>query len=355
MNKSIPCTLMRSGTSRGPFFLKDWLPEKEQQRDAMLLSIMGAPHSLQISGLGGGSSLTNKVAIVSKSTQPDCDVDYLFAQVSVESNTVDTKPNCGNMLAGVGPFAIEQGLVVPQTAQTCVRVYNINTRSKTDLLVCTPQGKVAYEGDVLIDGVLDPAAPIYLNFKQMLGSSTGQLFPTGQLKQQILGVDVTCIDAAQLMVLIDSQQLGLQGNETPSQLHANTDVLAKIRDIRLIAAQAMGLGDITHSVLPKPVLIGKTNDWRLINSRYFTPHVCHSAHAATGAVGIAIAALINGTVVFHESTKIENKNHISIAHPSGKIEISVDYNSNRHGFEKITNASLIRTAKKIFEGQVFLG
>lgn len=259
------------------------------------------------------------------------------------------------MLAGVGPFAIEQGLVVPQAAQTCVRVYNINTRSKTDLLVCTPQGKVAYEGDVLIDGVLDPAAPIYLNFKQMLGSSTGQLFPTGQLKQQILGVDVTCIDAAQLMVLIDSQQLGLQGNETPSQLHANTDVLAKIRDIRLIAAQAMGLGDITHSVLPKPVLIGKTNDWRLINSRYFTPHVCHSAHAATGAVGIAIAALINGTVVFNESTKIENKNHISIAHPSGKIEISVDYNSNRHGFEKITNASLIRTAKKIFEGQVFLG
>lgn len=354
MNKSIPCTLMRSGTSRGPFFLKDWLPEQVQQRNELLLKIMGAPHALQISGLGGGSTLTNKVAIISKSSQPDCDVDYLFAQVSPDSNTVDTAPNCGNMLAGVGPFAIEQGLVNPAAEKTIVRVYNVNTNSKTELVVCTPEGKVEYNGNVLIDGVFDPAAPIYLNFKKMLGSSTGHVFPTGKRKEQISGIDVTCIDAAQLMVLIDSQQLGLRGDETPAQLHADQSLMAQIHDIRCAAAKTMGLGDISHSVLPKPVLIGKTDNWNTINSRYFTPKVCHSAHAATGAVGIAIAALIEGTVAFQESCILKEQNHIFISHPSGKIEVCIDYDENRNGFEKITNASLVRTAKKIFEGQVFL-
>lgn len=346
---------MRSGTSRGPFFLQEWLPNNASERDDVLLKIMGAPHALQISGLGGGSTLTNKVAIVSKSSQPDCDVDYLFAQISVDSNTVDTAPNCGNMLAGVGPFAIEQGLVNPSSAQTLVRVYNVNTRSKTELVVPTPEGQVKYSGDVLIDGVLDPAAPIYLNFKQVLGGVTGKVFPTGLRKQRFQGVEVSCIDAAQLMVLIDSQQLGLQGTETPEQLHANTVLMECIHTIRCEAAEAMGLGDISNSVLPKPVLIGKTDDWRVINSRYFTPKVCHSAHAATGAVGIAIAALIEGTVVYQCNADIAKKNNISIAHPSGKIAVCVDYDTQRNDFEKITNVSLVRTVKKIFEGRVFVG
>ena len=203
MNKTIPCILMRSGTSRGPFFLKDWLPSDPHERDRLLLKIMGSPHELQIGGIGGGSSLTSKVAIISKSAQHDCDVDYLFAQVVVDSEIVDTQPNCGNMLAGVGPFSIEQGLVPATSGLTSVRVYNVNTKSKTEILVPTPHGHVEYAGDVLIDGVLEPAAPIYLKFEEMLGGITGKVFPTGHSKDCILGVDVTCIDAAQLMVLID--------------------------------------------------------------------------------------------------------------------------------------------------------
>ncbi|MBF6631927.1 MAG: 4-oxalomesaconate tautomerase [Comamonas sp.] len=354
MQKSIPCTLMRSGTSRGPFFLKNWLPEKTEERDALLLKVMGTSHPLQINGLGGGSTLTNKVAIVSKSTQPDCDVDYLFAQITVDSNTVDTRTNCGNMLAGVGPFAIEQGLVNAKNTETKVRVYNINTKSKTDLVVSTPDEKVIYTGDVLIDGVSDCAAPIYLNFKTMLGGITGKLFPTGQRKEKILGVDVTCIDAAQLMVLMDSHQLNLRGDEMPDELHADKALLEKIHAIRHEAAARMGLGDITDSVLPKPVLIGRTDAWNIVNSRYFTPKVCHAAHAATGAVGIAISTLMPGTLCHQDGIKIENKNHIYIAHPSGKIEVCVDYDHSLNDLECITNASMIRTARKIFEGHVFL-
>lgn len=323
-------------------------------RDQLLLQVMGSPHALQISGLGGGSTLTNKVAIISKSSQPDCDVDYLFAQISVDSNTVDTKPNCGNMLAGVGPFAIEQGLVKADQSQTLVRVYNINTKSKTDLVVCTPEGRVEYSGDVLIDGVLDPAAPIYLNFKKMMGGVTGSIFPTRERKEKILDVDVTCIDAAQLMVLIDSQQLGLKGNEAPEALHQDHALMEKIKQIRAIAAERMGLGDVSNSVLPKPVLVGATENWNVINSRYFTPKVCHTSHAATGAVGLAIAALIEGTILFKGHANIRSKNNIFISHPSGRIEVCVDYENSKDDFERITNVSLVRTVKKIFEGQVFI-
>ncbi|HET7528497.1 MAG TPA: PrpF domain-containing protein, partial [Burkholderiaceae bacterium] len=193
MNRVIPCVLMRAGTSRGPFFLREWLPADDAERDEALIGAIGASDLLQVDGVGGGSTLTSKVAIVSKSSQPGCDVDYLFAQVGVGQNSVDTRPNCGNMLSGVAPFAIEQGLVAAQDGETTVRVYNVNTRSRIDVTVLTPGRRVTYEGETGIDGVAGTAAPIRLNFLDAWGAVTGSLFPTGQRIDLTHDLPVTCI------------------------------------------------------------------------------------------------------------------------------------------------------------------
>ena len=244
MSYNLPCVLMRGGTSRGPFFLADWLPQDPAARDRTLIAALGSPHELQIDGLGGGNSLTSKVAIVSRSVHADCDVDYLFAQVSVEEARVDTRPNCGNMLAGVGPFAIEQGLV-PASAHgntTTVRVYNVNTHSRIDVQVCTAGGSVHYDGDMHIDGVQGTAAPVLMNFLDAWGAVTGQIFPTGQRIDTIYGLQVTCIDAAQVMVLVRAEDLGLRGNESPAELDANADLLSRLEALRCEAGLRMGHG-----------------------------------------------------------------------------------------------------------------
>ena len=202
MSRVIPCVLMRAGTSRGPFFLRDWLPADERARDEALIGAIGASDLLQVDGVGGGSTLTSKVAIVSKSSQPDCDVDYLFAQVGVGQKSVDTRPNCGNMLSGVAPFAIEQGLVAARDGETTVRVFNVNTRSRIDVTVQTPQRRVTYAGETGIDGVAGTAAPIRLNFLDAWGAVTGSLFPTGHRIDRIDGLEVTCIDAAMPLVIV---------------------------------------------------------------------------------------------------------------------------------------------------------
>src|SRR5512132_3091334 len=221
MNRVIPCVLMRAGTSRGPFFLRDWLPADEAERDEALIGAIGASDLLQVDGVGGGSTLTSKVAIVSRSSQPGCDVDYLFAQVGVGRKSVDTRPNCGNMLSGVAPFAIEQGLVTARDGETTVRVFNVNTRSRIDVTVLTPGGRVRYDGDTGIDGVAGTAAPIRLNFLDAWGSVTGSLFPTGRRIDRIDGIELTCIDAAMPLVIMHARELGLTGRETPDELDAN--------------------------------------------------------------------------------------------------------------------------------------
>src|SRR5512133_4300362 len=202
MQRILPCVLMRAGTSRGPFFLRDWLPSDPVTRDEALIGAIGASDLLQVDGIGGGSTLTSKVAIVSRSSRPDCDVDYLFAQVGVGQRSVDTRPNCGNMLAGVGPFAIEQGLVAAAEGTTTVRVFNVNTRSRIDVTVQTPGGRVTYAGHTRIDGVGGTAAPIRLNFLDAWGAITGSVFPTGRRIDTIDGLEVTCIDAAMPLVIL---------------------------------------------------------------------------------------------------------------------------------------------------------
>ncbi|MEK9802055.1 MAG: PrpF domain-containing protein, partial [Curvibacter sp.] len=290
---TLPCVLMRAGTSRGPFFLKDWLPEDTATRDRVLRGAIGASDLGQIDGLGGGSTLTSKVAIVSRSSRADCDIDYLFAQVSAQG--VDTRPNCGNMLAGVAPFAIEQGLVQPADGMTSVRVHNVNTGARIDVSLHTPSGRVVYDGDVCIDGTPGPAAPVYLSFLDAWGAVTGRLFPTGQRTEGIDGVEVSCIDAAMPMVLMRACELGVSGHESAAELDAMPELLARIERIRREAGRRMGLGDVSASVVPKPVLLAEGAEPGAIVSRYFTPWRCHTAHAVTGAVGVATAYALPGT------------------------------------------------------------
>ncbi|MYZ44448.1 4-oxalomesaconate tautomerase [Schauerella aestuarii] len=355
MTTSIPCVLMRGGTSRGPFFLSDWLPADLALRDRTLLAALGSPNELQVDGLGGGNSLTSKVAIVSRSTRPECDVDYLFAQVSVDEARVDTRPNCGNMLAGVGPFAIEQGLVaVAGQNTTRVRVFNVNTQARIDVKVSTAGDHVQYEGDVHIDGVPGTAAPVLLDFLDAWGGVTGHLFPTGNRIDTIDGINVTCIDAAQVMVIVHAHQLGLRGDEPPAELDADTKLTARLETIRLEAGRRMGLGDVTDSVLPKPVIVAPGPTAGTVYSRYFTPKRCHRSHAVTGAIGVAAALLLPHTVA--TDARIEaaaGTRRVTVLHPAGSIHVDVELAS-KGGEIALVQASLVRTARKIFEGKLFV-
>lgn len=356
MSYQLPCVLMRGGTSRGPFFLADWLPQDPTQRDRTLLAALGSPHELQIDGLGGGNALTSKVAIVSRSARAGCDVDYLFAQVSVNEARVDTRPNCGNMLAGVGPFAIEQGLVpASRTADvTRVRVHNVNTGARIDVQVQTGGGRVHYEGDVRIDGVQGTAAPVLMSFLDAWGAVTGQTFPSGRRIDRICGLAVTCIDAAQLMVLVRAADLGLRGDESPAELDADSALLARLEALRRAAGLRIGLGDVSASVLPKPVLVAPGPQPGSVLSRYFTPWRCHRAHAVTGAIGVAAAVLLPGTVAsdarIHASSGTQR---VELLHPAGRMHVDVELASTNGGCT-LLQAALVRTARKILEGTLFV-
>lgn len=352
MNRAIPCVLMRAGTSRGPFFLREWLPEDDTARDEALIGAIGASDLLQVDGVGGGSTLTSKVAIVSKSEQAGCDVDYLFAQVGVGQKSVDTRPNCGNMLSGVAPFAIEHGLVQARDGETTVRVYNVNTRSRIDVTVQTPGRRVVYAGTTSIDGVAGTAAPIRLNFLDAWGAVTGSVFPTGRRIDVIDGLEVTCIDAAMPLVIMRAADLGLTGRESPAELDADRVRMQRIEAIRCAAGQAMGLGDVSRSVVPKPVITSAGDGPHSITSRYFTPRRCHASHAVTGAIGVATAFALPGTVATGPQA-IEGARSIAVLHPQGRIEVEV-VTEGLGEATVIRRAALVRTARKIFEGELHL-
>lgn len=351
-NRQIPCVLMRAGTSRGPFFLKDWLPSDPSARDQALIGAIGASDPLQLDGLGGNSTLNSKVAIVSLSNLPDCDLDYLFAQVGVGHQSVDTRPNCGNMLSGVAPFAIEQGLIEAQDGTTTVRIHNVNTGAKIEATVQTPGGRVTYEGSARIDGVAGTAAPVLLNFLDAWGAVTGHLFPTGQRTESIEGVTVTCIDAAMPLMILRASELGLTGRERPAELDANAALLEKIEVMRLEAGRRMGLGDVSGSVVPKPVIVSPGDSPDSIVSRYFTPHRCHSSHAVTGAIGVSTAFALPGTVASGLS-RASGRHLLSVVHPQGQIDIDVEV-AGEGDAAVVQKAALVRTARKIMQGQLHL-
>ncbi len=352
LNLKLPCVLMRAGTSRGPFFLREWLPEGDEARDQALIGAIGASDPLQLDGLGGNSTLNSKVAIVSRSKRADCDVDYLFAQVGVGHQSVDTRPNCGNMLSGVVPFAIEQGLIAARPGQTTARVFNVNTGARIDVTVNTPGGRVTYDGDARIDGVAGTAAPIWLNFLDAWGAVTGKLFPTGNRIDHVDGIDMTCIDAAMPLMMLRAADLGLSGRERPAELDANAPLMARIESLRLEAGRRMGLGDVSGSVVPKPVLVSAGNSALSITSRYFTPRRCHASHAVTGAIGVATAFALPGTVASGEP-RAPGRHPLVVLHPGGQIEVEVEIEGEAQA-ATVSRAALVRTARKIFQGELTL-
>lgn len=358
MMNNIPCMIMRGGTSRGPVLRMRDLPDSQEAQAEILLSLMGSGHALQIDGIGGGDPLTSKVAIVERSSHPEADVDYLFAQVDVLNRRVDFNPNCGNMLSAVGPYALETGLVEPQEGSTVVRVYNLNTQRLIECRVPTPGRQVSYEGDTIISGVPGRAAGIQLSFLDISGSKTGALLPTGNAIDTIDGVEITCLDAATPIIMVNAADLGLSGRESASELDAQPAMLERLELIRRQAGLRMGLGDVSQSVLPKPVLVSAPSDnTSTLCTRYFVPHRCHKAIAVTGAIAVATAVSVSGTVanrIALEAGKLEADGQLSkvrLEHPSGFIDLDVEH---RNGNPvDIARVSLIRTARKIMSGTIF--
>jgi 4-oxalomesaconate tautomerase len=354
MQTRIPCVIMRGGTSRGPFFLLSDLPSDTQTRDAVLLAAMGSPHDYQVDGIGGARSLTSKVAMISRSKHPGADVDYLFAQVLIDQPLVDTKPNCGNMLVAVGPFAIDAGLVSAKDPETIVRIYNVNTKTLVEAIVQTPGGRVTYEGNAAIDGVPGTAAPVGINFKGGIGSVTGKLLPTGKPLDVIDGVEMSCVDVAMPTVFLRAEQVGKTGYESAAALDADKAMMERMEAIRRKAGVLMGMGDVSKGVTPKIALLAKPAQGGTITVRYFVPDACHKALAVTGTVCLASACTIPGTVASRIATLPPAPQcMIQIEHPSGKIAIDFDADFTG-GKQELRRAALIRTARRIFEGHVLV-
>ena len=353
MQVAIPAALMRGGTSKGLYFERADLPVDPRARDRVLLAAMGSPDPRQIDGAGGANPLTSKVAIVGPSAKRDVDVEYLFAQVPTEGTSVDMNPTCGNILAGVGPFAIERGLVEAADGETRVRIHLTNTGGLVEAVVRTPGGHVQYDGEAAIDGVPGTGAPVLLNLMRCVGSKTGAMLPSGHPRDEIDGVPVTLIDVAMPMMVVQAAPLGKTGYETPTELDADTSLLARLERMRRTAGELMGLGDVSGTVIPKVSLVAPPRNGHGVTSRYLVPHRTHQAHAVTGAVGVASAAAAPGTVA-SEVARIDlasNPCVVDVEHPAGRLEVSLDLRHVADGIE-VVSAGLVRTARLIFDGTI---
>ena len=351
---AIPCVMMRGGTSRGPYFLKSDLPEAQAALDRTLLAAMGSPDSRQTNGIGGGTTLTSKVAIISPAEQDDVQVDYLFAQVALDQPFVDYSPSCGNMLAGVGPYAIEQGLVPATDGETRVMIRNVNTNSRIEAVVQTPGGKVIYDGDTAIDGVPGTAAPVVLNFMDVVGSKTGKLFTTGNPKDHIGGIDVTCIDVAMPMVLATAESMGKTGYESHLELDADRDFFKRLEDIRLEAGERMGFGDVSGKVLPKFGIVAPPRNGGTVASRYFVPTQTHAAFAVTGSICVGSCCVIPGTIA-DGIARVERlpRETIEIEHPTGSLKTVLEVDRSGGGFN-LLKAGTLRTTRRLFAGDIYV-
>jgi 2-methylaconitate cis-trans-isomerase PrpF len=355
----IPCILMRGGTSKGPFFLADDLPSEPKARERVLLAAMGSPDTRQINGIGGADTLTSKIAIISKSKHPDAEIDYLFGQCSVDKALVDFGPNCGNMLAAVGPYAIETGLVAAQSPVTKVRIHNVNTAAVITATVQTPDGVVNYDGDASIHGVPGTSAPVYLEFSNIVGGKTGKLFPTGKPLDVIDGIEVTCIDVAMPMVLMRAEAMGKTGYESKAELDADKEFIARFEALRRKAGALMGMGDVSEKVVPKVGLLAAPRGpvpagGAAITSRYFVPWNCHAAHAVTGALCVGAAIMLPGTIA---GKVVEAPAgpfaDIVIEHPTGSMGVAIE-TVGEGAAKTIKGGSFLRTSRLLFAGEVFV-
>jgi 4-oxalomesaconate tautomerase len=355
MQTAIPCTIMRGGTSRGLYFLASDLPADGPSRDKVLLAAMGSPDARQIDGMGGAHPLTSKVAVIAPASRPDADVDYLFLQVAVDKVEVSDSQNCGNLLAGVGPFAIEQGLVAAAGDMTTVRIHMLNTQSIAVAAIQTPGGQPRYDGDARIDGVPGTAAPIPIDFLDVAGSSCGALLPTGNAKDVVNGIEVTCIDNGMPVVVMRASDFGKTGYEAPETLEADADLKAKIEAIRLTVGPMMNLGDVTKKTVPKMCLIAPAQHGGAICTRNFIPHRVHEAIGVFGAVSVATACVVPGSVAAELSGTggAAGERTLEVEHPTGLFSVAMDV-SVEDGAVTVRRAALLRTARKLMRGEVYV-
>ncbi len=363
---AIPCLLMRGGTSKGPFFNEADLPSDLSLRDQVLLSVLGSPDKRQIDGIGGAHPLTSKVGIVRKSAVPGVALDFLFAQLQPDKDTVDTTPNCGNMLAAVVPFALETGMIEAQGDQSTYRVLTLNTDMQCDITVDTRGGMVQYEGSARIDGAPGFSAPVTINFLDTAGSVCSGLLPTGRVKDTLtvtgagfesFTLDVTCIDNGMPLVLLKASDLGRSGYETVAEMNADTELKTKIEALRLQVSVLMGLGDVSQKNYPKMTLIASPQKGGAISTRSFIPHVCHDAIGVLAAVTVGTACVLEGSVcegiavMPNGATK-----NVSVEHPTGEFSVALQTETAPHlpGGQNVTQAALLRTARLLMRGEAMV-
>ncbi len=351
MTRGVRCMWMRGGTSKGGYFLADDLPADSTERDAVLMRVMGTPDVRQIDGMGGSDPLTSKVAVLKKSEREGIDVDYLFLQVFVDQPVVTDAQNCGNILAGVGPFAIERGLVAAQNGETPIAIFMENTGQVAVARVATPGGSVSYKGDARIDGVPGGSSPVPIAFKDTAGSSCGALLPTGNVVDTVEGVDVTLIDNGMPCVVLRAGDMGIAGDEAPEELEANTDLREKLEAIRLSCGPLMNLGDVSKKSVPKMTMVSGPRTGGAIATRTFIPHRCHKTIGVLGAVSVATACLIEGTTAYTLASRGEgDKRSLSIEHPTGEMTVVATLD----GDGTVSEAAILRTARKLMDGEVFV-
>jgi 4-oxalomesaconate tautomerase len=356
--QAIRAALMRGGTSKGLVFLASDLPADVTARDDFLLRAMGSPDTRQIDGVGGADPLTSKVGVVSPSARDDADIDYLFLQVVVNEARVDPNQNCGNILAAVGPFAIERGLVAAQDERTPVRIHMVNTGALATAWIRTPGGKPSYEGSARIDGVPGTAAPIPLDFLDIAGSSCGALLPTGRARDVVEGIEVTCIDNGMPVVLLRAEDLGVSGHETPDELEANAALKAKVEAVRLACGPLMNLGDVTSKNVPKMCLIAPPKAGGAVSTRSFIPHRVHKTIGVLGAVSVATACVLPGSVAEgiarFDGTIGQGPLSLDVEHPSGAFTVEIEAEMVA-GELQVSRAALLRTARMLMDGVVYAG
>jgi 4-oxalomesaconate tautomerase len=357
MLRPIPCTLMRGGTSKGLFFAAHDLPSAAADRDRVLLAAMGSPDVRQIDGVGGAHPLTSKVAVISRSQRADADVEYLFLQVAVDKPQVSDSQNCGNLLAAVGPWAIESGWVPVNGDVTDVRIHMTNTQSLAVASVDTRGGAVQYEGSARIDGVPGTAAPIALEFLDVAGSSCGSLLPTGNAIDRHGDLEITCIDNGMPVIIVLAHALGLTGRETPAQLEGNAPLRDRIETLRLAVGPRMNLGDVSKKTVPKICLVSAPRAGGTIATATFIPHRVHEAIGVLGAVSVATACAIPGSVAYQVAHQVKRgasgRSRVDVEHPSGFFSVDVEV-AIRGADVAVRRASLMRTARKLMQGSVFV-
>lgn len=350
MSEGLRCMWMRGGTSKGGYFLRDDLPRDPSRRDATLLAIMGSPDPRQIDGMGGADPLTSKVAVVSKSDRPGVDIDYLFLQVFVDRAIVTDAQNCGNILAGVAPFALERGLVAAQDGETPVTIYMENTGQIATARVATPGGRVSYAGQARIDGVPGSAAPVPIEFKDTAGSSCGALLPTGNAVDVIDGVALTMIDNGMPCVVMRAADMGISGTESPEDLEANAALRARLESIRLQCGPLMNLGDVGDKSVPKMTMVSPAQNGGAIATRTFIPHRCHKTIGVLGAVSVATACLLEGSpAAALAETGTGDERRLAVEHPSGEMTVIARLDA----AGAVASAAILRTARKLMDGKVF--